>query len=158
MMDIGMTLPVTERAEPLAQPVPKVEDGASLAGTVLVADDDPAVRGVCRAMLEEMGLRVLEAADGQEAVDVYRDGIGKIDLAMLDIAMPRMDGFQAMMAIRKMNPGARVLLSTGNVESAEEVEAVWGVRLLPKPYGSRELRETIAGLLTPVEPVETKGP
>jgi signal transduction histidine kinase/CheY-like chemotaxis protein len=153
-----MTLPVTERAGTLAQPVRTVEDGASLAGTVLVADDDRAVRGVCRAMLEEMGLRVLEAADGQEAVDVYRDRIEEIDLAMLDITMPRMDGFQAMMAIRKMDPGARVLLSTGNVEPAEEVEAVWGVPLLPKPYGSRELRDTIAGLLTPVEPVETQGP
>ncbi|HSG50402.1 MAG TPA: response regulator, partial [Longimicrobiales bacterium] len=118
-----------------------------LYGRILLADDEPGVRYVCRAMLEAEGLVVVETEDGQEAVERYRDEGGTFDAVILDITMPRMDGYKALEAIREMNPGARVVLTTGNLQDAEEVQEVWGVPLLAKPYGSQELRAMVAGVL-----------
>ncbi len=151
-----MSLPVTDRLPPVAGPTPVPENEVALSGTALVVDDEPDVRSVCRAMLEEMGMQVIEAADGREAVEIFRRR-SDINLVVLDVTMPRMNGFQTLTAIRELDPGARVLLSSGDVKPVQEVEEDWGVPLLPKPYGSNELREAVAGLLARVDARETHG-
>lgn len=142
-------LPVTDR---VAVPVPPAlawdDLTVSLSGTVLLADDEPGVREVCRLMLEAEGMTVIEAVDGQEAVEIFLERRSEIHMVLLDITMPRMNGYQALVKIREIDGGARVLLSTGNVQEAEEVESEWGVPLLAKPYGAQELRAAVARVLS----------
>ena len=106
--------------------------------------------------LEELGLEVMEAVDGLEALEQYRLHGDEIDLVLLDITMPRLDGYQALRRIRNMDPDARVVLSTGKLQDADEVELEWGVPMLAKPYGSQELRAVLARVLGGAVPAEAE--
>lgn len=139
-----VALPVTER-----RAVPEVASlwesgGRPLYGRVLLADDEEGVRRACGGMLREEGLEVLEVEDGVEAVEAYRDAPEDFDLVILDVSMPRMNGYEALRAMREIRPGVRVILTTGNVHDADEVEAEFGAPILAKPYGSEELRGVVA--------------
>ncbi|MDO8330946.1 MAG: response regulator [Fluviicoccus sp.] len=68
---------------------------------VIVADDDDAIRSLMRMALENKGLDVLEAADGKEALELFR--LHDVDLVMLDIRMPVMNGYEACQGIREMD-------------------------------------------------------
>jgi signal transduction histidine kinase/CheY-like chemotaxis protein len=108
-------------------------------GTVLVVDDEASVRGVAREMLVRAGLDVLEAADGVEAVDRYRELGDEIDVVLLDLTMPRMDGAEAAEALRALDPDVRIVLSTGYSDAAAGAAGLAGVPLLRKPYRRAEL-------------------
>jgi len=142
-----VSFPPTDRAVRPPEVEAVLPEDRPLYGKVLLADDEPGVRHVCRAMLEGEGLEVQEADDGLAAVERFREAGGGFDLVILDITMPRMDGYQALAAIRDQDPGARVILTTGNLQDAQEVLATWGVPLLAKPYGSQELRTVVAAAL-----------
>jgi predicted signal transduction protein with EAL and GGDEF domain/FixJ family two-component response regulator len=88
--------------------------------TVLVADDDPTMRMLMVEMLESVGLRAIEAADGAEAVALAADRAP--DLIMMDVEMPRMDGFAACRAIRDAAGGATVPIVM--VTGSDDLEAV----------------------------------
>jgi len=81
--------------------------------TVLVAEDDEATRELVRLVLTEHGYRVIEAADGAEAVRIYLEHSAPIDLVLLDMVMPRMGGPAALRAIRQRHPDVRALFMTG---------------------------------------------
>lgn len=76
--------------------------------TVLVVDDEEAVRFVCRVVLEGLGLRVEEAADGLAALD--RIAAGGIDAVVSDVTMPRMDGLALRAQVAEQQPGMPFLL------------------------------------------------
>jgi two-component system, cell cycle sensor histidine kinase and response regulator CckA len=83
-------------------------------GTVLlVDDDDDTVREVAARMLEHFGLIVIPVGDGQSAVEVYKKRAAEIDLALIDLAMPDLDGYEVIERIRGIDPLARVLISSG---------------------------------------------
>jgi two-component system cell cycle sensor histidine kinase/response regulator CckA len=82
-------------------------------GTVLLVDDEADVLNVGKDLIEAMGFQVLTAADGQEAVEVYERHSDEIDLVLLDMVMPKMGGGEAYDRIKAINPGVRVLLSSG---------------------------------------------
>ncbi len=90
-------------------------------GTILLTDDEETVRTVGKRMLEAIGFEVLTANDGREAVEMYRKHTGRIDCVILDLTMPHMDGEAALHELRRIDPGARVLLSSGYDE--QEVTA-----------------------------------
>jgi CheY-like chemotaxis protein len=139
-----VALPVTTRA-PTPEPAPALESGGRpLYGRVLLADDEEGVRRACGGMLREEGLEVVEVADGVEAVERYRSQPEDYDLVILDVSMPRMDGYETLGALREIRPEVRVILSTGNLHDADEVEAKFGAPILAKPYGSEELRSMVA--------------
>ena len=122
---------------------------APLAGTVLVADDDPAVLGMCRKMLERLGLSVVAACDGQEAIEAFGRQSGGISCVILDLTMPRVDGARALRAIKAIRPDVPVLLSSGFGEEPI-VERFAGEELagfIQKPYGFRALREAVTRAL-----------
>ncbi len=81
--------------------------------TILVAEDDPAVRGMLELVLRNYGYKVLPACDGQEAVDLYRANASAIGLILMDIIMPRKGGRQAFEEIRLEHPGVNVLFISG---------------------------------------------
>jgi CheY-like chemotaxis protein len=110
-------------------------------GVVLVVDDQSSVRNLARTVLEQAGLRVLTAADGQEAVMVFTEHASEIHAVLLDLSMPGMDGGEVFMHITQLVPDIRVVLCSGFNE--QDVNTKLGGRkpagFLRKPYHPSEL-------------------
>ncbi len=81
--------------------------------TVLLVDDETMVLNVASDMMRTMGYTVITASDGSTAVNLYRENHQRIDLVMLDMVMPDMSGSDVFDEIKKINPQAKVLLSSG---------------------------------------------
>jgi len=136
---------------PAAAGEPPAEEGKETfslcgTGTILIADDEDDVRAMLRAMLESFGYRVLEACDGREAVDLYRERGGEIDLVLLDMMMPRMTGEEAFAEIRRISPSARAVLASGYDDRGRiaEVVASGFSGFLQKPFRRRELGQKVS--------------
>jgi CheY-like chemotaxis protein len=118
-------------------------------GTVLLVDDEEMVLDVAREMLAEIGLTVITARDGREAVEVYRRRADDIDLVILDMNMPRMGGDEAFREIRRLKRDAIVVISSGYSE-ADTARAFGDQELsgfMEKPYEFAALREKLRGIL-----------
>jgi len=143
-------LPVSTKEIPLQQekmfPSSKFKEG----GTVLVVDDAMMVRKIASIMLSRLGFTVLEAKDGVEAVEMFKQHQGKIRCVLSDLTMPRMDGWDTLAALRKLSPDIPVILSSGY----DEAQVMVGEHpelpnaFLGKPYQLKGLRETISRVLT----------
>jgi PAS domain S-box-containing protein len=115
------------------------------AGSVLVVDDEELVRSLATAALTHFGYRVLEAVNGQDAVDVFRRHADEISLVLLDMMMPVMGGEEALEEIRAIRPGVPVIGSSGYSESVAK-ERFGGQGLasfLQKPYSARVLADRV---------------
>ncbi len=147
----GTTFSLTFPAVVGESPVEERGERISLCGTgtILIADDEDDVRAMVRAMLESFGYRVLEARDGREAVDLYRENSGEIDLLLLDMMMPRMTGEEAFAEIRGKFPSARAVLASGYDERGRigEVVASGFSGFLRKPFRRRELGQMMRDAL-----------
>ena len=136
-------------AAPAAAEPPPVERQPAGTGRVLLADDEPDVRGVIRAMLETLGYEVVEAADGAEAVELFRQRAAEIDLVILDLVMPRLTGEAALAQIRRIAPGVPAILISGYDESGRIREIVAGGfgGFLQKPFRRQDLGKKARELL-----------
>ena len=105
-------------------------------GTILLVDDEESLIALGARMLEHLGFTVLTAADGLQAVDLYRERGKEIDLVLMDLTMPNMDGAKAFDELRRLNPDVRVVLASGytheDVASRFAGKDLSGV--LQKPY------------------------
>jgi CheY-like chemotaxis protein len=105
-------------------------------GTVLVVDDEQAVREVAGRMLEQAGFTVLRAADGFEALSLFGDRRDEIGCVLLDLTMPRKGGEETFRELKEMRPGVRVVISSGYSE--QEVAARFAgedvAGFVQKPY------------------------
>jgi CheY-like chemotaxis protein len=107
-------------------------------------DDEPLIRTLGRMILEEQGYRVLLAADGQEAVEVYRRELGHVDLVVLDLSMPRLGGREACRQLARIDPQVRVLLSSGFASDTAGAVQEPGVRgFVAKPYRPADLTAAV---------------
>ncbi|MEI8256458.1 MAG: response regulator, partial [Deltaproteobacteria bacterium] len=126
---------------------PAVTSGAG-AGTALLVDDETNVRISLRAVLEDLGFTVLEAVDGLDALEVYRACRDRIDWVLMDLTMPRMDGHEAFLRLRELDPDVVVILSSGWAEA--EVLARFSscapAAVLSKPFTVQRLEATLARL------------
>ena len=105
--------------------------------TILVADDEKEIRELLRLYLENSGYQVLEAEDGQQALDLIRSK--KIDLCLLDIMMPKLDGYRVLQELRKESNIPVVILSAKDADS----EKILGLNLgaddyMTKPFNPLE--------------------
>ena len=138
-------LPVSRDA-PLPS-VPQPFDAAAAHGELLlVAEDEPAVRRVALGALRRAGYRVIEAADGAEALEQLRLHGDEVRLAVLDLAMPRLDGLRALDAMRRQQPALRALLVSGRFP-ADLATPPSHVELLAKPFEPAELTARVRALL-----------
>lgn len=126
--------------------LPQVDSGIQKgSGCILVVDDEEVIRATASSMLEDLGYTVLLASDGQEGVLIYERHMSKIDLIILDMIMPRMGGGACFQAIRKMNPQARVLISSGYTKEGS-MELLWkeGISgIVKKPYRRSEVAKAV---------------
>jgi len=102
----------TGAGEPLPFKSP-AQASQPLSGTVLVVDDEPQVRSLMELLLKRMGLRVLNAADAAQAIDLVGKHGDEITFVLMDLTMPNMDGRAALVEIRKIRPDIKVVLTSG---------------------------------------------
>lgn len=118
-------------------------------GTVLVVDDQAAVRDVARSALERYGYSVITAENGRDAVDLFRQIRGQVTLILLDLTMPVMNGEEALRHLRDIQPDIKVILSSGYSEM-DAVRMFAGKNLagfLQKPYTAKRLGEAVQNAL-----------
>ena len=139
----------TSEAE-LAKPATQAATPAlARKATILLVDDEEMIRDAATAALESLGLTVLTAENGLEAVAAVQQPGVTIDLILMDLTMPQMDGREAFQAIRRIHPNMPVILSSGYNEQ-ESIQAFMGRGLaafLQKPYTLRALERTILDVL-----------
>jgi len=117
------------------------QGGAAGQVRILVVDDESVLREMTGEMLRSRGYEVLLAADGIEALDIYRREWGTISLVVLDMIMPRLGGLETFRRLTGMDRKARILLCSGHAHSQQAHQAVLegAIGLLPKPFGMTEL-------------------
>lgn len=116
--------------------------------TVLLVDDEPLVREVAEKTLKTLGYRVVLAADGREALDLFQQKQREIDVVILDLTMPVLSGQETFELLRQIDPDVRVLFSSGySAEQLAELARASGVSFMPKPYRALELARALRSLL-----------
>jgi signal transduction histidine kinase len=109
-----LLLPCAQDADPIASSHRQEGDMAWRGrGTVLVVDDEETVRAISARMLDALGLTTVQAADGREAVEKYRQEPARYSLVLLDLTMPHMDGEETFRQLRHLNPSVKVILMSG---------------------------------------------
>src|SRR4051812_30630123 len=105
--------------------------GSAHSNTILLVDDDPAVRGMAASMLEMHGYTVIEAENGQEGWESFRQHHEQVRLILSDVVMPQMSGTDLIQRIRNIDPSMPVMLMTGYSSGVDLPEAV---PVLSKPF------------------------
>jgi CheY-like chemotaxis protein len=116
-----------------------------LVGKILVVDDDPMLRDATSMMLASRGYEVIQAEDGQDALDQFRNHLGTIALVFMDVTMPRLGGIEATKMIREINPRAKVILSSGYSDRSPSEASPDA--FLPKPFGFAGLHRIVQQVL-----------
>jgi PAS domain S-box-containing protein len=117
--------------------------------TILLVDDEEMVMDVGEQLLKKLGYGVLLAKDGEEAIELYRCHQRKIDAVILDMVMPSMDGGETYDRLKEVDPGIKVLLSSGyGVDGqANEILARGCNGFIQKPFSLSELSGKLEGIL-----------
>jgi two-component system cell cycle sensor histidine kinase/response regulator CckA len=115
------------------------------AGIILLVEDEDAVRALNARMLVSRGYTVHEAASGVEALDIFLQHDGNIDLVVSDVVMPEMDGPTLLGELRQRNPATKVVFVSGYAEEAFRKNLPEGedFQFLPKPFTMKQLVETV---------------
>ena len=117
---------------------------------VLVVDDERVVRRALQRILERDGYVVSLAECGQEAIDLYTARWKELDVVVLDVMMPDVDGREVLQRMRALNPAVRAILSSGFTVESDPSLSVPGTWLLQKPYTPDQVRaaltDSLAGL------------
>lgn len=118
-------------------------------GMALVVDDEDQVRNMAIIMFKRLGFEVLEARDGVEALEIFKQHLADIRCVLSDLTMPRMNGWETLSAIRKISPYIPVILSSGYDEAQimEEYHDVMPNAFIGKPYRLKDLDETLRNVL-----------
>ncbi|MBO9318512.1 MAG: response regulator [Chloroflexus sp.] len=140
-------LPATRKAiSPASKPqsMPVI-----LRGIALIVDDEAAIRTTLSRILERAGMVTLEAANGHGALTLLTETALGIDIAVVDLAMPGMNGLELLAAIRQRYPKLPVLLMSGNPGQVtdDSLPLDQYTDFIPKPYRSQDLLEKISHLL-----------
>ncbi len=130
-----------------AKVVSEAEPEEFLAGngeSILVVDDEAAIRDITKTTLETYNYLALTANDGIEAIAVYAEHQGEISIVLTDMVMPFMDGLTTIRTLRKINPDVKIIAVSG-LSSQEKFSAadVHVHAFLSKPYTAKELLQTI---------------
>ncbi|MGL5922831.1 response regulator [Chroococcidiopsis sp.] len=140
-------LPAIEDAE--TQPAAEL---ALLTGNnqlILIVEDEPLIQQVTQASLEEYNYRTLIAKDGIEAIALYAERKYEIDLVLMDVMMPLMDGLTATRTLQKLNPKIKAIVTSGLASNnlMAEITEIGVKAFLPKPYTTKELLDAIHQVL-----------
>lgn len=127
----------------------KKEKPVSGHGLVLVVDDESSIRFVVGEMLIELGYDPLFAANGEECVKLYKEKGSHIDLVILDMIMPKMNGKDVFYKLKAINPSVKVLISSGFTQDIHSNKLIedGASDFIKKPYKQLELSKKVGGIL-----------
>jgi PAS domain S-box-containing protein len=134
----------------VARQVREAKDDLKGSGVILLVDDEELVRRTAAATLAHLGYTVLEAANGQEAIEVFQRNSTRIALVILDLSMPVMDGAECLKRLKSIQPDVRVLLSSGfnQTEAARRFHSAGVASFVQKPYTAQHLAELVKAALS----------
>jgi len=117
--------------------------------TILLVDDEDLIIEIGQKMLAKMGYRTLIAQGGQETIEVYRQHGDRIDLTILDMIMPDMNGQETYESLKKLNPAVKVLLSSGYSlnDQARKIMDLGCRGFIQKPFDVIQLSQKIREIL-----------
>lgn len=120
-------------------------------GCVMVVDDEPAVRAATVAILSSSGFRVLEAEGGEAAVRLFAARADEVDVVLLDLAMPGMNGEQTLQELKKLRPDVPVVLLTAYAEDELRLCAIRSelAGIVSKPFSYEELANAVKSVTGP---------
>jgi two-component system cell cycle sensor histidine kinase/response regulator CckA len=119
--------------------------------TILVVEDEELLLDLLKEMLEDEGYRVLTAADGPQAIDLYRAEKENVSLVLSDMGLPGMGGWEVLRQLKSINPSVKVILSSGFMDSKvrQDMVSAGAKDFIQKPYMPekviQKIRETIVG-------------
>jgi CheY-like chemotaxis protein len=127
---------------------PEAPPAAPRTPGVLVVDDEGCVRGVLGIGMRRAGFAVWLAADGREALDLYRRHRESIDVVLLDVLMPGLDGPQTLAALRELNPQIRCCFMSGDLGgyTEERLRRLGAAAILQKPFRLDEVADVLGQL------------
>lgn len=143
--------PETEAKRPVAPP--EMAPDLTGSGTILLVEDEDAVRLFAGRALKNKGYRVIEARSGEQALDVLRGdesgGEQTIDVLISDVVMPGMDGVTLAKLVRMERPAIRIILISGYSEDVarDGIDPDAGIHFLPKPFSLKQLAGTVKQVL-----------
>jgi PAS domain S-box-containing protein len=146
----------TELVKAPPAPKPSSSDISKDSATILVVDDEPMIRNLARLVLTRSGFEVIEAEDGQQAVEIYEREHDRIDLVILDLTMPNLSGQEAFRQMWQINPNVKAVFASGY--AAEQITTEEQHRILgfvKKPYRPDELVQSIREALKHAREKET---
>lgn len=123
----------------------KMEKLPSGTETILIVDDQETVWDFLIEALQTLGYTVILAENGEDAVSIYRESPGMIDLVMLDMIMPKMGGHEAFWQLKGIDPAVKVLLSSGFVDESAVADLLknGACGFLEKPHRIKTLAEEL---------------
>ncbi|MFN7959507.1 MAG: response regulator [Holophagaceae bacterium] len=136
---------IFSRALRASSPDPRRWTRARLDGPGTILDDEGAVRAVATDMIRSMGFEVISAEDGLQALERYRECPVPIRAVLMDLTMPRMDGLETFRELRRLDPGCRVVLTSGYNEQ-EAIQDFLGKGLaafVQKPFLREDLLKAL---------------
>jgi two-component system, cell cycle sensor histidine kinase and response regulator CckA len=146
-----MKLRLPRSADAAPESVSPSELSLQGSGLILVAEDEDLVRAQVVRILSRAGYVVLQASNGAQAVDMFREHADTIDLVVLDVVMPVLDGWRAYQRLLELRPGVKVIFTTGYAANVLPPDfAARGARLLAKPYKRQDLLAEVRDVLAPV--------
>jgi len=118
--------------------------------SVLIIDDDAMIRDMAAEILNEFGFRVFTASDGAEGVDVFEQQRSQVDVVLLDMTMPRMNGEACFRALKDIDAEARIIICSGYSESDTRAELgdVTPADIIHKPFHPDMLLDSIRKVAT----------
>jgi signal transduction histidine kinase/CheY-like chemotaxis protein len=118
-------------------------------GTILLAEDEVQVTVIVKAMLEELGFRVITASNGREALELYQNNAADITLVVADIGMPIMNGYEMFRELKRLDPELPIIISSGfgdkEVTDTLSRDAIAG--MLSKPYNFDLLKTVLKSVV-----------
>jgi two-component system, cell cycle sensor histidine kinase and response regulator CckA len=127
-------------------------------GSLLVVDDEELVRHFAKDVLESCGYEVLEAANGQEAVELFRQRAAQIAGVLLDMSMPVMSGAEALRQLKEIRSDVRVVLSSGydEIDAVQRFAGESSFDFIQKPYTPAALAAKMKKALAPSQQLQQK--
>ena len=119
--------------------------------TLLLVDDEDLIRQLARDILKGKGYTVFEASHGKEALDIFTEKKDTIDLIIMDLMMPIMDGKKTFKKMKQIKSDVKVIFATGFTEEGESEEMIAGgaIAVIEKPYRVEKLADIIRSILAP---------
>jgi len=144
-------LPLEEQKDEIIISKKATETARAQGETILLVDDEKAMRSAIGEVLRSLGYKVLEAADGEEALNIFSSNLNAIDLVITDVVMPKKGGVELSKAVRQLDGNMPIIFATGydKDQALEGDDHLDNSLIISKPFSFNELSQLIRTLIEP---------